>query len=68
LHREGSDSSRGAVNDDGLALLQTQCVVDALQRGQPRDRDRTGMPQIQSPRDRGDLIGGACRIRFCSRC
>jgi len=44
--------------DDGFALFQTERVVNALQRGQPRDRDRTGMPQIQSPRDRRGLVGG----------
>src|SRR5258705_1381953 len=46
------------MNDDGLALLQTQCVVNPVQRRQAGDRDRTGVPQIQAPRDRRGLVGG----------
>jgi hypothetical protein len=46
------------MNDDGLAFFQTERVVDALQRGQPRDRDRTGMPEIQPPGYRRGLVGG----------
>src|SRR6202035_880260 len=42
LHRKRPHASRGAVNDDGLALFQTQRIVNALQRGQARDRDRAG--------------------------
>src|SRR5882762_1064083 len=45
------------MNDDGLALLQTQRIVNALQRRQSRDRDRAGMPQIQPLGDRRDLVG-----------
>src|SRR6202051_588592 len=30
LHRERSDAARGAVNDDGLTLLEAECVVNAL--------------------------------------
>src|SRR3984957_8300311 len=57
LHRKRPNPSRGAVNDDGLALFQTQRIVNALQRGQARDRDRAGMPQIQPLGDRRDLVG-----------
>ncbi len=64
LHRERSHASGGSVNDDGLALLQTKGVVDALQRSQAGDRDRTGMPQVQTLGDRRGLVGGHPDI-FC---
>jgi hypothetical protein len=46
------------VNDDGFSLFQTKRVVNALQRGQPGNRDRAGMAQIEPLGDRRGFVGG----------
>jgi hypothetical protein len=46
IARQAFHASRGAVDDDSLALFQSERVVNGLQRSQPGYRDGTGMPQI----------------------
>jgi hypothetical protein len=47
LDSKGPNSSGPAVNQDGLALLDVQCVIDSLQRGQPGRRDCAGMLEVE---------------------
>jgi hypothetical protein len=46
-----------AVNDVGLALLQLECVLDPLERSEPRGGDRAGMFEIKVLGNMGDLVG-----------
>jgi hypothetical protein len=35
------------VNQDDLAFLDVQCVIDPLQRGEPRGGDSAGMLEVE---------------------
>jgi hypothetical protein len=56
LNGQRSDAARGSVNDDGLAALHRERLVDALQRGQLGGRDCAGVLKIEPRRDMGDLL------------
>jgi hypothetical protein len=47
LDGQRSDAAESAMNNDALALLQREGIVDSLQRRQPGRGDRVGMLEIE---------------------
>jgi hypothetical protein len=56
LDGERPNTARGAVNDNGLAALYREHIVNALQRGQPGGWNCAGVFQIEVCRNMGDFV------------
>src|SRR5207302_3512925 len=54
---QSSDPARRPMNDDGFAGLESERVVDSLERGEPRGCNRAGVFEIEMLWNGGNFVG-----------
>jgi hypothetical protein len=57
LHRDGPDTARSAMDQDGLACREARVVGQVLPCGQPGDRQGGGHGVVDICRERSEVTG-----------